>query len=768
MKKLHQRHVSRRKGTYFKKSFVLILLIACIPGLLTGAGIYFFSAAKIENELQHLHKSQVGRQISQIDDKLEGLEIMLSQLAYDTRLMNGLAHTDLKTDFHTTYRLSKSLFMLQDQNPLIKQVELFIHDEQPQLLNPEYSGMTDRNALKVYDSLLSGKKNVYWKKWRGSSGDMALIHKIPGGISEPFGALILTVNKREMKHLLESLSPYSKGTALLLSRDQRAVSSANEGGKGNFESALKNRVKKKPNKDGSFFMKWKGENYSVSYGQMDRLGQEWTYASASPMSSITAPVLFLSKLVAAVSMAGIMLAVILTWYASHKIYSPVAKLIQLCSGEEKKTVSALGRDEFRWLEQRWEDMSKESGKLKKQMMTQMSQVTSGFFQRLLQGSFADESEQNLRNRLKGWGWEAKDKIFIIIDIQVTGLHERAGSFANEDEGLVNFMLDNITRELAGKTFKQMYITDVRSLSLAILLMSSRKTALKEEIAQFVRELTEMIHTFCRLHITATLSIPVSLVKDIPVIYEEVKAGKLYRQFENSSQLIDLNQLEEKAPSESYYPFALEKKVIQAIRLEEKDQAESLIKLFIQELAEKGKTEIRIQPGMIQLFARIQEEIFHSGLHPYELFDQKDLMRELAELREPSHAVVWMMERVVGPYLKELEGRNNRRQKLLVEQVLGMIHENYMNDLSLESCADEAGTNSYTLSKAFKQVTGINFIDYVTRMRIEKAKELLLETNKKIHDVSEEVGYRHSYFNRIFKKQVGIPPSRYRQIHQEPS
>ncbi|MCY9389162.1 hypothetical protein MOF42_18635, partial [Bacillus haynesii] len=45
MKKLHQRYVSRRKGSFFKKSFVLILLIACIPGLLTGAGIYLFSAA---------------------------------------------------------------------------------------------------------------------------------------------------------------------------------------------------------------------------------------------------------------------------------------------------------------------------------------------------------------------------------------------------------------------------------------------------------------------------------------------------------------------------------------------------------------------------------------------------------------------------------------------------------------------------------------------------------------------------------------------------
>lgn len=96
----------------------------------------------------------------------------------------------------------------------------------------------------------------------------------------------------------------------------------------------------------------------------------------------------------------------------------------------------------------------------------------------------------------------------------------------------------------------------------------------------------------------------------------------------------------------------------------------------------------------------------------------------------------------------------------------MIHEQYMADISLESCADALGMNSYTLSKAFKQVTGINFIDYVTQIRIEKAKELLVNTNKKIYDVSEEVGYRHNYFNRIFKKQVGMPPGVFRQMYQE--
>ncbi|WP_444876400.1 cache domain-containing protein [Bacillus licheniformis] len=655
MKKLHQRYVSRRKGSFFKKSFVMILLIACIPGLLTGAGVYLFSAAKIEKELQHLHENQVKRQISQIDDKLEGLEIMLSQLAYDPRLMNGLADADLQTDFQTTYKLSKSLFLLQDQNPLIHKVELFIQGKEPILLNPEYNGLTDRKILKAYHSLLEGGQNVYWKDMSGASSGMALVHKIPGGILEPFGALILTLDERELGRLLESLSPYSKGTALLFHHNQKPVSWSNRG-KTNFESALKERLEKQKNPQGSFVMDWSGGAYSVSYGRMDRLNQEWTYVSASPMSAITAPVLFLSKLIASVSIAGIVLAFILAWYASHKIYSPVARLIKLCSGEGK---AAYFPDEFHWLEKRWEDLSEESGRLKKEL----PHAANVFFQRLLSGYFADESERNLRDRLKRWGWEAKDNVFTIIDVQLTGLYEGNGSFTKKDESLAGFLLGNITRELAGRTFNHIYMTDVRSLSLAVLLASGRNTAFKEEIAQFVRELTDVIYSISKLHVTVTVSKTADKLKDIPGIYEEVKEGRHYRQFENASQVIDLSRREDMPPAESYYPFALEKEVVRALRLEERDEVERRIRLFIRELSEKGKTEIRIQPGMMQLFAKIQEEIFHSGLHPYELFSRKNLLQELSELREPERAVGWMMERCISPYLKEMEGKTDSKNGL---------------------------------------------------------------------------------------------------------
>lgn len=98
----------------------------------------------------------------------------------------------------------------------------------------------------------------------------------------------------------------------------------------------------------------------------------------------------------------------------------------------------------------------------------------------------------------------------------------------------------------------------------------------------------MIYSISKLHVTVTVSKTADKLKDIPGIYEEVKEGRHYRQFENASQVIDLSRREDMPPAESYYPFALEKEVVRALRLEERDEVERRIRLFIREPVRKRK------------------------------------------------------------------------------------------------------------------------------------------------------------------------------------
>jgi AraC-like DNA-binding protein len=112
-----------------------------------------------------------------------------------------------------------------------------------------------------------------------------------------------------------------------------------------------------------------------------------------------------------------------------------------------------------------------------------------------------------------------------------------------------------------------------------------------------------------------------------------------------------------------------------------------------------------------------------------------------------------------------EGNSN---SLLIQKVKGYIEEHFINqDFSLTYLSGHFGLNSSYLSRLFKEEFGETFISYVTRVRIENAKTLLLGTPRSIKEVSLRVGYLNPLtFTRIFKKYTGKPPSVYRQQDSE--
>jgi AraC-like DNA-binding protein len=84
------------------------------------------------------------------------------------------------------------------------------------------------------------------------------------------------------------------------------------------------------------------------------------------------------------------------------------------------------------------------------------------------------------------------------------------------------------------------------------------------------------------------------------------------------------------------------------------------------------------------------------------------------------------------------------------------------DLTLSQVAQAVNTSTFYFCKIFRRVTGLNFTDYVSRVRIEKARNLLLNRNLRISEIAFEVGFQSlTHFNRVFKRILGVSPTKYR-------
>jgi transcriptional regulator GlxA family with amidase domain len=87
------------------------------------------------------------------------------------------------------------------------------------------------------------------------------------------------------------------------------------------------------------------------------------------------------------------------------------------------------------------------------------------------------------------------------------------------------------------------------------------------------------------------------------------------------------------------------------------------------------------------------------------------------------------------------------------------------DVSLGEVAHAVNMSANYFSELFKKATGINFVDYVSRVRVEKTKHLLLDPRRHITEIAFDVGFKSlSQFNRVFHKHAGMSPREYREKH----
>ena len=90
-------------------------------------------------------------------------------------------------------------------------------------------------------------------------------------------------------------------------------------------------------------------------------------------------------------------------------------------------------------------------------------------------------------------------------------------------------------------------------------------------------------------------------------------------------------------------------------------------------------------------------------------------------------------------------------------------ENSQQNISLEMLSDKVGLSPIYISKMFKEKFGVNYIEYLTECRIEKAKKMLADPEKSIKEITLEIGYHEpNYFSKVFKKMCNVTPREYRK------
>ncbi|MFL0168100.1 response regulator transcription factor [Candidatus Clostridium helianthi] len=153
---------------------------------------------------------------------------------------------------------------------------------------------------------------------------------------------------------------------------------------------------------------------------------------------------------------------------------------------------------------------------------------------------------------------------------------------------------------------------------------------------------------------------------------------------------------------------------------------------------------------ISIAKKIQKEIY-KYLKCNVLIEQASVFNDVFKIKDE--------------YMKIMNSVNEKKKcSSMVLLAIKYIEDNYYsNELSINYISNKLEVTSSYLSKLLKKETGLSFIDYLTKIRIEKAMYIMEDPAVKIYDVAELVGYSNQhYFCRAFKKVVGVSPTEYKR------
>jgi len=145
----------------------------------------------------------------------------------------------------------------------------------------------------------------------------------------------------------------------------------------------------------------------------------------------------------------------------------------------------------------------------------------------------------------------------------------------------------------------------------------------------------------------------------------------------------------------------------------------------------------------------------NGLALYQAIFQYDLLMNISD----------SFSSLIQNYEEECMKIGGKKLKKEIAKILMYVNANLSTDLSITHVAGIANMSESYFSHLFKNEMGISFVDYVNRVRIEKAKEMLVRTELRVNEIGSAVGIENSnYFSILFKKLAGSTPIQYRNEH----
>lgn len=724
------------------RRIVVLLLIISIPNLVIGLITYVFGASTIRAHLIENHESQIINQIEFIDSQFQDLEMNLNFTSHESLFNEDFSEINFQVDYHLAQDIADSLVSKQYGNALIERMHFFIDGPRPIVFNTEFRWVNASDA-QIYRNYINDEDDFFWERNLLKESDdthifpLVLVKHLNPYINPNSNnvGFIIELNQEAVTQQLNSLSLSEDGLSFFIDEGTGLIIS-NTG----TSQYMEDFILSESMDEDTRFISWNNQEYSMISGNISRVNNNWRYVSLVPVSDIIQPVTTLSAIIIVSSIVGILLSLLISILSLNRLFKPIRNMYHTVSVSNDE----INSYDTQKLEEYWTKMNDEKKLLSDQVEELKDDIIGNVFFKFINDHYNYAEYDEIEDKLIKFGMNPTKNRYIYLDTRAEGKVNR---------NLLTKLLQFNLEEVYHISFNEKYSGYVIHHELEDDTYEKLELVFQEFENKLVRYNDEAVEIY--------ISVSSANLRELREAIKEIAKVKYRRsQSQDILTIIDMATIESATEKEIVtYPYDIEKEILDRMRFGNQYEIEELIDRFSQRLTSLDRR--LVQDYFIQLYTSINQEIINQNVVPYEIVSKENPIKIIINSQKIKDIKNLLLNNILLPFFDQKENKEDDKKVQAIKETIDYIELHYNEDISLEECADRVDVNPYTLSKWFKEINGINFIDYLTDFRIDKAKDLLANSDLKIGEIAEAIGYQSNYFNRIFKKYTGETPGKYR-------
>lgn len=458
-------------------------------------------------------------------------------------------------------------------------------------------------------------------------------------------------------------------------------------------------------------------------------------------------------------------------YLIKRNYRPVEALAaQIESFSLRKSMELRGNyDEFKFIENALNTLLEDAQSHHKQLKESMLYKEKYLFQALADGSPSFASHELLQTlSSKGFDPAASGWKFVLVEMD--RYRDFEANYSRKDQLLLKFALTSVIKETADQHQILVWAEWLSDKQVGIVVEAGAGQEQSDRLHALYEECLRWVETHLSFTITIAEGVLVGNLEEVYLSYDSTLEMMRFKPTIGNNQWLDESQMNQ-ITGVGYYQLLPEVHLLtEAFRVGKAAWTANL-DAVCESIQDHHMSRKEIVNLFEYLLHKLNSELSEVADAKGTFWNERmiaEMQREIDTFDTVDGLVARIKLQLADAFERMLHWREQNGNHNLLDRARQYIEEHYADAaLSLNQISEGFGMNPANFSRTFKLGTGEKFVDYVTRVRIDHAKKLLIESEAPIQDIGFAVGYVHAVsFNRSFKKAAGITPGDYRKQGHE--